>query len=416
MKKILLVEDSKVFGGMMQKSIQSRLKCQVDWHKSLSSTRDILPDHSEEYLVALLDLHLPDAPNGEIVDMVARFDIPIIVFTSEFSNDVRERIWSKRIVDYVHKEGSDSVNYIVQLIRNLDTNSNTKILVVDDSKMMRNMFEDLLNIHKYTVLTAEDATSALATLKKHQDIKLITVDFHMPDMDGVELVKTIRKNHSKENVVIIGISSSDDKWISARFIKSGANDYLSKPFINEEFYCRITHNLQYLGYIETIRDIANKDVLTGLFNRRYFYEYAESMFRVANQKGIDVNVAILDIDFFKKVNDTYGHDAGDAVLKSFADILSQHVPSPGIVARMGGEEFSIITIGNNLNPLFENIRKTIETTSIKYDTTLINITVSAGVCIGRPDNLSAMLTIADGSLYTAKEEGRNRIISKTIRK
>lgn len=414
MRKILLVEDSKVFGAIMQKSIQSKLRCIVDWYRNMEDARQSLQNCSENYITALLDLNLPDAPDGEIVDFVAQFNIPIIVFTAEVSNEVRERIWSKRIVDYVLKEDSDSIHYIIKLINSIETNHNIKILVVDDSSTMRNMFTKLLQIHQYNVLSAEDGKTALQLIKQNPDIKLITIDYNMPDMNGVELIKQIRKKYSKDALSIIGISSSEDKWISARFIKSGANDFLSKPFINEEFYCRIIQNIHNISYIETITELANKDSLTGLFNRRYFYEYAESMFRVANQKEMDVNVAILDIDHFKKVNDNYGHDAGDAILKHFADNLKCLIKSPNIVARIGGEEFAIITIGENLNPVFEKIRKETEKATIEVNSEPICITISAGVCIGKPEDLGAMLKIADNKLYNAKEQGRNRVLKETL--
>lgn len=411
MKKILLIEDSRVFGSMLQKSIQSRLKCTVDWYKTLLEARETVPYEFSNYKVALLDLNLPDAQDTEIVDFISRYDIPMIIFTSEFNSEIREKIWAKRIVDYVHKEGSDSLNYVVQLINNLETNQKIKILVVDDSKTMRNMYQDLLDIHNYHVLTAEGGQQALEVLEQQPDIKLITVDYNMPEMDGIELVKQIRKTHSKEKIPIIGISSSDDKWMSAIFIKSGANDYLSKPFLHEEFYCRILHNLNNAAYIQTIKDIANKDHLTGLYNRRYFFNYAESIIRIAKQQNAGINVAILDIDFFKSVNDRFGHDFGDITLIKVAQIMSDHIQKPNILARMGGEEFAIITIGNELTPHYEKIRAELEATPITYKGTTASITISIGVYVGDPIHIDDMIKQADQFLYAAKENGRNRIIS-----
>ncbi|MDX2367630.1 MAG: diguanylate cyclase [Colwellia sp.] len=137
-------------------------------------------------------------------------------------------------------------------------------------------------------------------------------------MDGIALTNEIRKKYSRELLAVIGISGASDGLHSARFIKNGADDFLRKPFCPEEFYCRITQNIESLNNIAQIQHAANTDYLTELFNRRAFFSNAEQRIVEYTMRNIHYCLAVLDIDYFKKVNDNYGHNAGDQVLKVLA--------------------------------------------------------------------------------------------------
>jgi diguanylate cyclase (GGDEF)-like protein len=231
----------------------------------------------------------------------------------------------------------------------------------------------------------------------------------MPKMDGVELVTKIRETHSKNEIAIIGISSNGNSAMSAKFIKHGANDFLVKPFCEEELYCRLNHNIEFLEQIWHIKKSANTDFLTQLSNRRYLTEFIENL---PSYQSKPMNLAILDIDHFKRINDGFGHDVGDLALKHLAKILVKNFPVE-IPARFGGEEFCIIdtTIPKKeFADKVDNLRLQIQNSPLLNKERKIVITVSIG-CVNSNKSLREMLIDADTLLYKAKKSGRNITIS-----
>ena len=211
---------------------------------------------------------------------------------------------------------------------------------------------------------------------------------------------------------MIGISGASNGIHSARFIKNGADDFLRKPFCPEEFYCRITQNIESLNNIAKIQHAANTDYLTDLANRRAFFRSAEARIKEYIDKKVPYCLAMIDIDFFKKVNDTYGHDIGDQVLKIIALYMRKHFGS-GLTARLGGEEFAVLLHGldaDNLYNKLDDFRREISVSSIPAGETTISITLSLGVVFDSLDEFPKQMNEADNALYAAKENGRNQIV------
>ncbi|MFC1886896.1 response regulator [Thermodesulfobacteriota bacterium] len=250
MPRILLVEDSIFFGKLVKKRIEAQLGFKVSWYKTYSEVKKSLTSGKTPFFIGLLDLNLPDASDGEIVDLVLSRKIPSIVFTGEVSNKIRERVWSKNIIDYVLKRDEEDIKYIVYLINRIYLNRTIKVLVVDDSKTIRTHICGLLKVHQYNLLEAHDGLDALNQLARHPDIKLVITDYHMPNLDGFELTKKIRTSFDKDDLAIIGVSARDDNILAAQFIKNGANDFIGKPFAVEEFYCRVTQNIEKIENID----------------------------------------------------------------------------------------------------------------------------------------------------------------------
>ena len=265
MSRILIVEDSAVFGNLVRKEIEAKLNMVVTVTKTYAETQKLIADMEEEnffsednFFVAVLDLNLPDAPSGKIVDYIRSKNIPAIVFTAEFDDRIRETIWAKDIVDYVYKRGKQDVQYLVALIKRIYSNRSIKILVVDDSRVFRTKMTDLLEIHQYTVVHASDGLEALKRMQEHPDIHLVITDYEMPNMDGFTLTQKIREKHEKNEIAIIGVSARGEHGLSARFLKNGANDFIGKPFITEEFYCRVTQNVETTEYFRRLKHAENE--------------------------------------------------------------------------------------------------------------------------------------------------------------
>ncbi|MDH3354813.1 MAG: diguanylate cyclase [Chromatiales bacterium] len=413
MEKVLLVEDSPMMVKVVKHLITKTLGFSVVVCSSMAETRKVLDGGDTDFLVAILDLTLPDAPHGEVVDYVLEKGIPSIVLTATFDESKREEILSKKVVDYVLKESRYSYDYVMKLISRLDRNRKVKALVVDDSSTARKYVKSLLELQNFQVLEANDGIQAMGVLQKNPGIKLLITDYNMPNMDGFELTTSIRRIFEKENMAIIGLSAQGSSVLSAKFIKNGANDFLAKPFSQEEFYCRIMQNMESIERIESLRDAANRDYLTKLYNRRYFYEQGEQLYTEAFNGNQSLSCAMLDIDFFKNVNDNYGHDAGDKVLVVMAQMLESTF-GDALVARLGGEEFCILfsqTEYSEVLQQLEEFRKRVETSEVETEEGTIAFTVSIGLTDQVDVNLDEMLKGADQRLYDAKDGGRNQTVS-----
>lgn len=252
MNRILIVEDNKALAKLMAKKIETSLEYEVDMAFSLSEAKLFL--HKYEYFITLLDINLPDAPNGEVVDYVLSKGNRVIVLSGNIDKDFRKKMLQKNIIDYVNKSGTEDVNYIIQTIKRLEKNQEHKILLVDDSMVIRKQMQTLLENMFFKVMAVAHGEEALVILKSIDDFTLVLTDYNMPVMDGLELTKEIRKMKNKQQLSIVALSSDNEDDTIAMFLKNGANDYIKKPFSKEEFSCRINNSVEAMENIQLISD------------------------------------------------------------------------------------------------------------------------------------------------------------------
>ncbi|MCH9814350.1 MAG: diguanylate cyclase [Epsilonproteobacteria bacterium] len=415
MHTILLVEDSNSIYTFLAKRIDERCNIIVDLAHSFEEAKALVAKNPK-YTLALLDVHLPDTSDTTMVDFMSDQDIPSIVMTSDFNVDVYEKFRKRNLIDFVLKESPESLTYIIALIERVLENTKTKVLVVDDSITMRSQIKYYLQSQLYQVFSASDPVEGLQILEKHPEIKIITTDYNMPNLNGIEFLKIIRRNYDKNRMAVVGISS--DEKSSIAFLKHGANDFITKPFIKEGFVCRINNTAEALHNVKKLEEVANKDFLTKVANRKYFFEEAEVNFAKAKAKKRPYAIAMIDIDNFKKINDTYGHTVGDRVIKKLADLLRENSKGHDIVARYGGEEFILYL--KDISPssavrILQNIcQKIADYKMLISEKETLQFTVSIGVCTSRHSTLSAAIEQADESLYVAKQSGKNRVVDDLI--
>jgi len=410
--RILIVEDNKTLAKLLAKKIKNAFEIEVDTAYSLAEAKLFLARY--KYFITLLDINLPDAPNGEIVDYVISKKHHVIVLSGNIDKEFRKKMLQKNIIDYVNKGGAGDINYIIQILDRLRKNRNHKVLVVDDSIVFRKQMQSMLENMFFDITTVAHGEEALGMLQAKPDISLVLTDYNMPVMNGLDLTYEIRQTYSKDELCILAISSSEDEEVSALFLKYGANDYIKKPFSKEEFSCRVNNSIEALENIQTIMNYANRDYLTGLYNRRYFFQAMDEYIEEAKSKGEQFAIAMIDIDHFKKVNDTYGHDIGDRVIITLADILRSSTSPRDVVARFGGEEFCIVL--KNINrysayDILERIRTEVENYRLQIDDITIQFTISIGsVIFSEDDSLEENINEADMMLYKAKNNGRNQVV------
>ncbi len=406
-ERILIVEDNKALSKLLKRKMEQNMEYDILQAYSYKEAEDML-EENDDFFIALLDLNLPDAPNGEIVDFILSKNIPSIVLTGTIDNNIQDEMMKKDIIDYVYKGNIDDVNYIFSLIQRLSKNRFIKVMIVDDSQVTRNKIKKVLQKQMFHVIVAAHGEEALNYLEDNSDIKLVLTDYNMPVIDGIELTKEIRKKYNRNEIIIISVTSSNEQLISAKFLKIGANDFINKPFNDEELICRVNNTLEAKEYLEKMTNMAHLDFLTGLYNRRYFFEEIKD-FSISKNFAI----AMIDIDNFKNINDSYGHDIGDEVIKSIANILKRNIKGSDIAARFGGEEFCIAL--NNINKkdaigFFIKLKETISKNKIIIKNNKISYTASIGVSFKEDDeDINTLLNNADQALYKAKENGRNRV-------
>lgn len=411
-EKILIVEDNKALSKLIAKKMETHLHFDVDVAHSLAEAK-VFIKKEDNYFIALLDLNLPDAPDGEVVDFMIGKKVPSIVLTGSIDTETRDKILKKDVIDYVYKGNMDDVNYIFTLIERLHKNRDIKVLVVDDSMVTRAQIKGFLKQQMFKVMVAAHGEEALVFLEDNPDIKLVLTDFNMPVIDGIELTKEIRKLQTKNELSIIAMTSSTAEHISAKFLKIGANDFIHKPFTKEEIACRINNSLDSLEYIAKIKDMAHNDFLTGLSNRHSFFEEMNQYYKMAKEKSESFALAMVDVDNFKNINDSLGHDVGDMVLVELAKVLKNNLKGSDIVARFGGEEFCIVLKNIEQKKALEyfiKLKESIAAMAIRTkETKAFNVTVSIGVAFNDASSLDEILKQADMALYQAKKNGKNRV-------
>ena len=304
-----------------------------------------------------------------------------------------------------------------------------RILVTDDDPVSRKMLEKFLEEKGIDYLSAKDGRETLDLLEQNpHDLSLLLVDWMMPKYHGVDVIRAVRKDDKHPFLYCILLTSKDAKDDIVAGFEAGTDDYVTKPYNKQELWARILTGLrirQLMVNLERqnrlLSDLALKDPLTQLLNRRAMESILTTEVARAARFSKPICVGIADIDHFKKVNDTYGHLAGDKIIQSIGDVLRQSTRAMDTVARYGGEEFVIILPESEeagCRHVAERIRQEVEAMSTQADGSekIIKVTISLGFVVGVPTDhetgVKLFLDKADQSLYEAKESGRNRWIIK----
>jgi len=301
------------------------------------------------------------------------------------------------------------------------TTQELKVLVADDSAVYRKLVENTLAEETHKIVFAKNGREALDFFAQHQP-NLVITDWSMPDISGPELCERIRKEFQQYYPYIILVTSHDEKEQVIQGLAAGADDYLTKPFDPGELLARVRVGRRICDLHREVQEknrqleeLALTDPLTGLPNRRAIDIWATRQLNGAARHNFPLWAGVADLDNFKAINDTYGHDAGDTVLKGFAEVLKINTRSSNICGRLGGGEFLIIlTHAEQPNALiaFERIRKQLEEKKFVFGKHSCYVTASigaAGFSGGKPPNLTELIARADTALYEAKHKGRNRI-------
>jgi diguanylate cyclase (GGDEF)-like protein len=303
----------------------------------------------------------------------------------------------------------------------------TKILLVEDNKTQARFIKDFLEKKGYEVIWVEKGTSAIKTAKT-TPVDLVLLDLVLPDISGNEVCRWLTENPETKDIPIIILTAKTDISERVAVLEAGAHDYLPKPFDEAELNARIyaalrtkalqdelkQRNRQLMELTKKLELMAITDPLTGVYNRRHFEKLIKTEFSKAVRYKSPLSCLMVDVDHFKRINDRYGHDAGDSVLRKVTEILSSSLREVDVLARWGGEEFIILLPNTDRDKALvvaERILRNISGHRFEKLAERERVTVSIGVAVvdGDTKDWEALIKQADDALYRAKAKGRNRV-------
>lgn len=288
------------------------------------------------------------------------------------------------------------------------------ILIAEDDPVTSLLLEEMLAEMGHSSLTVTDGQSALDAVRKHADINLVLLDWELPVMDGGEICRAVKE--MERFVYIIMVTSKTGTRNLVQCIEAGADDFVSKPFSVDELKVRIMAGTRLLHHENRLARHANYDELTGIWNRRMILHFMENEWWRAHREDGRLSVMMIDMDHFKKINDTYGHHAGDLVLIQFAQIVSANVRPYDQFGRYGGEEFLLVmplSESSDAKLLAERLRIAIAEAEFSVGADApIQLTASIGLAqkLASDNTPNDTFKRADDCVYQAKSEGRNRVI------
>ena len=393
--------------------LSARIVALADVYDALSSRRVYKDAMSHAQAQAIIVKERGKHFDPDVVDAFLATEEQFLAIKERLKDDERASAWSAPAA-----EPADSA----------------QVLVVDDDPGTCAVLRDFLAGQGVECLISTNGAEALELYKQHRP-RLIISDWLMPEMDGLELCRRVRSLEGGAHVHFIMLTIHAEETDLRAAFDAGVDDFLAKPFERTAMMARLRAgiravarhdevserhrgsselNRQLSSLNQRLEKLAITDDLTGLYNRRQAMQRLEEQWALGDRYGRPISIVTLDIDHFKQVNDTYGHSAGDEVLKSVAQTLSECVRTTDIVCRIGGEEFLILLPTQRVEEaLFcaERCRQTAMARAIEYGGQRIRITLSAGVASRRPDmtQMNDLLREADEALYSAKRSGRNAV-------
>lgn len=404
----LIIEDQKSIASLLKSELEKLTSKPIYLADSMAKAKQII-DSGKQIAVCLSDLNLADSANGEIVHYLKEQHITTVVLTGSFKDETRQEMFRLKVADYVIKDTLSSIRYAVAISHRLYKNAQREVWMLGSTTNHNSaMILGMLHNHRFKVSGYQHAAELLDDLKNTVP-SLIVLD--SVQSDTFKLTQKVRNDFNQNHLPIIICEDSEHISEAIKLMKYGVNDFFNTNFTPEEFYVRVNQNIEQAETYQAIERLSQTDALTGLYNRGHFFDEGNEQLENLQQQGGYFFALMADIDHFKAVNDTHGHQKGDEAIIFTAQAL-QTIFADFLVARFGGEEFCVfgaIEDTQEVEALCEKLRHTIENESEPQ--TGVKFTISQGITFSGND-LDDAVSKADAALYQSKENGRNKVTTQ----
>jgi two-component system, cell cycle response regulator len=438
------------------KLLEARLSAEYfDVIKAMSGAEALAICERAECDLVLLDVMMPDMDGFEVCRRLkanpATHHIPVIMVTALDQSSDRVRGLDAGADDFLTKPLPDLA--LIARVRSLsrlkmitdelrmraltsrdigiesperdavaDTGRDGHVLIVDDRPASHERIASVLGAEQSVEVEADPNEALFRAAEGNYD--LLIVSLGLENFDALRLCSQVRSLERTRNIPILAVAEPDNSARMVRGLEIGVNDYLMRPIDKNELLARVRTQVRKRRYTERLRDnvqlsieMAITDALTGLFNRRYMESHLGTLIEQAAARGKPLTALVLDIDYFKSINDTHGHDAGDDVLREFALRIKRSIRGIDLACRYGGEEFVVVMPETDMAVaamVAERLRRRIaaDPFAIQQGARTVPVTISIGIAAlrGKEDNAANLLKRADQALYRAKRDGRNRVV------
>lgn len=340
--------------------------------------------------------------------------LPAIKMSDDNSFTARLRAARKGIDGIVRTPlTSDELNVWVHHFLQKGHGHSADVLIVDDDDVTREVNSAVLENAGLNVMSVASAKEAFEALQS-QHVDIILLDVQMPDVDGIEFARIVRQNHERLSLPIIFLSSERDPSRQLEARRFGGDDFILKPVAPRRLADIVQLRLERSN---ALKSLIERDSLTGLLNHAQFHARLEKEVERSRRTRANISVVLVDLDHFKSVNDTYGHQVGDRVIRSLATLLTNSLRKTDLVGRLGGEEFAAVLLDTdpqNAATVIDRIRETFEATAFEAGNSRFHKSFSAGIsAFSNASSASELVRLADNALYKAKADGRARTVLST---
>lgn len=419
--KAVVIEPSRLYRRLIT-NILTSFELEVMAYDCGQEALDFIEKERPE--AVCISMHLSDMTGIDVCQKIRQMgeaykSVPILMITSEDNPDTLAKALIAGATDILQK---DEANNIEMRLRTLIPNRRLKrhsgdVLYLEDSRTAASVTRSLLKSVGLNMDHAETVQEALNFIE-NQSYNLLITDIVLNEaLTGLDFIKEVRSRSELDHTPILAITAMDDVTRRVAIFNAGANDYLIKPVLEDEFFARINNLLTSKELFDQLKherkrliELATKDSLTTLYNRHFLLETAHRKFAEAHRHQFYLSLMVLDIDYFKRINDEFGHDGGDHVLKAIAEVLKKQFREEDIVARIGGEEFVVMLSHSDEKNTFEcaeQLRKKIEKLATLGKTTTVSIGVTTLNLNNSKETFDDLFTRADQALYESKNSGRN---------